>query len=305
MKKQQLVLHVGLMKTATTYVQSILARNRDVLSQNGWSYPGSRENQQHAFYGICGESIPWVTPEIERNYKQLGDKLRESLKDHEENVIISSEALSTLKAEGIEALIQEIASPTKIIFTIRGLDKIIPSAWQQYLKGGGTRTLPQFIEDMHTSRNPVEQVKGFWQTYAYGECVKRWAQVTGKPVDVVVLPRQPKGRTEAWHLFQAAANLPDLPDLEVPKVEENVSFSAEAAEIVRKFNRMKSNGNPIPASRRHRFLKQCIFPTAAEQLGNRIDLPAEYSDIVARWNAEEKAKTAEYTNRVIGNLDDL
>lgn len=302
---KKLVLHVGLMKTATTYVQSILTRNRDVLSKRGWDYPGNRENQQHAFYGICGSGIPWVTPEIESNYKSLGQKLQKTIKDHENDLIVSSEALSTLKAENIETLIQETALPTKVIFTIRGLDKIIPSAWQQYLKGGGTRTLAEFIEEMQRSREPIEQVKGFWQTYAYGESIKRWAQVTGKPVDVVVLPSQLKDRDEVWNLFQAAAGLPKLTNLEVLKTEANVSFSVETAEIVRKFNLMKSNGNPMPASRRQRFLKQCIFPTAADQLGKKLVLPSEFIDLVTRWNTDEKAKITEYANQIVGNLDDL
>jgi hypothetical protein len=67
----KVILHVGQMKSSTTFVQRILSGNRRRLLDQGIFYPGKAANQQFACYGIAGESIPWVQ---DKNKKIAGGR---------------------------------------------------------------------------------------------------------------------------------------------------------------------------------------------------------------------------------------
>src|SRR5680860_143685 len=118
---QTFVLHVGPMKTSTTYVQQVLCENRDYLKSMGWIYPGRGSNQQHAFYGLCGSDIPWVTPATQVKNASAGKQLIEDIKSADASVIVSAEALASLSCDGIERLMGEMSTPDTIVFTHRPL----------------------------------------------------------------------------------------------------------------------------------------------------------------------------------------
>ena len=58
-----IIVHIGQMKSGTTYLQNILSQNRKDLNRDGWIYPGRLLNHQHACYGLCGPDIAWNVKE--------------------------------------------------------------------------------------------------------------------------------------------------------------------------------------------------------------------------------------------------
>lgn len=57
---QRLFLHVGLPKTGTTYLQSVLASNREVLREHGFVYPFVRpEAMFHAAAELRSDEQRW------------------------------------------------------------------------------------------------------------------------------------------------------------------------------------------------------------------------------------------------------
>src|SRR5690554_5958061 len=143
----RLVLHIGQMKSGTTYIQNILSSSRKTLFDNGWIYPGQKVNHQHETYGICGSDIFWVNKKTEEKNKKIGNNLIEEIRNNKDdkNIIISSEALSSLSEKGIRRFVEKFGQPDEIILTVRSLFRVLPSAWQQSLKGGHDRSLEDFF----------------------------------------------------------------------------------------------------------------------------------------------------------------
>ena len=282
----EFVLHVGTMKTGTTYIQSILSQNKDFLAENGWLYPGKRFNQQHACYGICGPNIYWVK-KGGREFRAAGRSLIEETNTWSGNIVVSAEALSTLSESGIEAFLSRIRKPTRIVFTIRPLWMLIPSAWQQMIKSGHSVSFKRFLDD---------RLKARWDdssaplplTYGYGRSILRWGQVSGVPVDVIESLPSKSRSSELWDTFQDLCGLPNVPVKEVPSVDENRSISRESAEILAQVNRL-IKGNLNADHLRRVYLREVLFPLASRGVGSKTSIPPGYVDLINQWNDEEMA----------------
>lgn len=301
----KMVLHVGLMKTGTTYLQYILQNNRDALLSQQWSYPGSRENQQFALYNICGKNIPWVTDMAIGNYAKIGAQLVEATKARDKNLIISSEALSSLDADGIKHLVDQIGMPDKVVFSIRSLQKLFPSAWQQELKSGTEVKIDEYFNRALENRGNADPT-GFWRNYGYGQIVKTWKATLPCQVDAVIVPTSSQDPDLFWQRFRQATGLPDLPNTLVPSDSSNASLSEELAEILYLFNRDFNQSNDLESLRKRTdFLKKCIFPVARNKAGNPIIIGPEKKEILNLWNTEERDHLFASADRVIGDISEL
>ncbi|MCT7378209.1 hypothetical protein [Chelativorans salis] len=292
------VIHIGPMKTGTTYIQNILQKSRSELLKLGWVYPGRLLNQQHACYGICGDEIPWVTNALSRKNERLGEELIRQLQTRETNVIISSEALASLTPIGVENFLEAIGGADEVIATIRPLEKLLPSAWQQLIKGGSTKSLDEFFEHMAINRNSKS---GLWRTYAYGEAVKIWSHFL--PVSVIRLS-QTKDRDSAWDLFRQAANLPEIPPTHIKAKESNISLNLEAAEILRHVNiTLKKEGidkDKVEEFSRF-FLKKIIHPLSDISRGTRITCRKSDMARIELWDSEEMSLVQEHASKMLGD----
>lgn len=227
-----LVFHIGMMKTATTYLQNILRDNRVSLAARGWCYPGEQLNQQRIFYEMCGSDIDWVE-HAPRNSRRTA-MLRAALSDESANRIVSAEALANLNDDGIARLFTLLPRPTKVVITIRSFSRIVPSAWQQVLKTGYEHSLDtfakQFIFEFKEKRGTL------FRTYAFGEAAQRWHLGTNAPVTILKVSGVRSDENQVWHDFRSATGLPNF-DLEPPVLEKsNVSLSTGSCEVVRRFN---------------------------------------------------------------------
>ncbi len=293
----ELVMHVGLMKSGTTYLQEILSRNREFLRASAWDYPGARLNQQHACYSLCGSDIPWVKKPFP---EKLGHDLVKKLKRADTSILISAEALSVLHEDGIQRFLEQTRVPTKVVFTLRSLDRTLPSAWQQYLKGGGRTTFRAFIQRLQEQR---ADMSGFWRTYGFGHAIERWSRIA--PVAVVIMPKAGGSREVLWELFRTAANLPQVPELEVAEEDSNVSLSLQAAQILREINKALPKKSERSDQLRNQYLKSAAFPNVGKLPGGRIEIPRQCLAQVEDWNSEEIGLAQSSCSVVEGSWEDL
>lgn len=292
-----LVFHVGMMKTATTYLQNILRDNRASLAAQGWCYPGEQLNQQRIFYEMCGSDIDWVE-HAPRNSRRTA-MLRAALSDESANRIVSAEALANLNDDGIARLFTLVPSPTKVVITIRSFSRIVPSAWQQVLKTGYEYSLDtfaeRFISEFKTKRGTL------FRTYAFGEAAQRWHLGTGAPIAILKVSSVRSDKNKIWHDFRSATGLPNI-DLEPPALEKsNVSLSMGACEVVRRFNASSRNKGLFSK----RMLAVLIddgfmsFP-AIELDAARPCLPEAYVEALSYLEAIEWEKAAAIGAHVMG-----
>ncbi len=292
-----LVFHIGMMKTATTYLQNILNDNRAALAAQGWCYPGEQLNQQRIFYEICGGDIDWVD-HPPRNSRRTA-MLRKALSDKSVNRIVSAEALANLEDRGIARLFTLVPHPTRVVITIRPFSRIVPSAWQQVLKTGYKFSLEEFAERFISE---FREMRGtLFRTYAFGEAAQRWHAETGAPVSILKVAGARNNENQIWHDFRRATGLPDI-DLAPPVLEKsNVSLSAGACEIVRRFNACSREKGVFSKRILAVLIEDGFMSAPAVKLDAvRPRLPDTYSEAMAGLEAMEWEKAAAIDAKIIG-----
>lgn len=292
-----IIYHVGTMKSGTTYLQSILQKNKAALLKHGWRYPGKRLNQQHAVYDLVPNSVPWTIPASGNKNGKLAEDLASQIKkNHSDNIVLSAEVLSCLDQKGIEAVVKTFGQPDKIIFTVRNLAKVIPSAWQQYIKGGGKLSLDKFVEKMEKDR---AELVGMWKIYAYGHQIKNWSNIA--PVSTVIVPNGGEKTDLGNRFFQSFDIDSDDLIMDVKSTESNLSLGFEIAEILRFLNAR----HKISESERNYFLKKIVFPKLGKFESSRIQLSSSQLSIVEKWAAEENNKLLDLSKFIYGDDSDL
>lgn len=301
----KLVLHIGQMKSGTTYIQNILQSSRSYLNENSWIYPGKKINQQHEVYGICGKDVFWVRESMRRQNQVIADKLVEEIKSkrNSHNLIISAEALSSLSASGIARFIDNVGKPDEVVLTVRSLYKVLPSAWQQSLKGGHDRSLEEFFELLKKQRPNRE---GFWKTYSFGEIVKKWASFA--PVKVIVVPDKPAKKDQLWNMFSKVVGLPEEVCREPDESKSNISLNMESASFLRALIRaVSSDGELAPYKTRiiGLYLNGMVFPLAPLGRGNKIFPLESFKEDLDKWGREEVELLEEFSTDIVGDVGSL
>lgn len=111
--KKKILLHVGLHKTASTYIQHMLAQSNESLKKQGWNYPiysdgGGNDliNHSNLLYTLFSEEIDSYIPNIQSgaNDQDLLKVFQRTLKAELEsnyNLILSGEDVSALSLESL------------------------------------------------------------------------------------------------------------------------------------------------------------------------------------------------------------
>ena len=114
--KKRILLHVGLHKTASTYIQETLAQSRHSLRKQGWSYPvysdGNKKkitNHSNLLYTLFEEHTNSYVPNIksrtnkQERLKNFNSILMREL-ESDCNLILSGEDVSALSQTSLHAL---------------------------------------------------------------------------------------------------------------------------------------------------------------------------------------------------------
>lgn len=301
---KELVLHIGMMKTATTYLQSVLQNNRKELEKQGWLYPGKHLNHQREAYGLCGKNIPWYREILARDI-QLGREVVEEVKTTPNSVIISSEALSSLDEVGIKDFVSKIGQPSRIVITVRSLYNILPSAWQQYVKGGSVDSFEKTLDKFIQARGDLS---GPWRTYAYGAIARKWANIA--EVHTVIIPTTRKeGGLTTWELFQEACGLPSVKNSEVPVSQSNISLPLEGVNFLIEVNKAMNKNKKLTSADKTKilnaYLRNHAYPAVGKIKGTKISPPNQHAETIALWDEKELALLSQSSTRVYGALSSL
>ena len=120
----QLIMHIGHGKTGSSYLQSVLARNRDVLARHGWTYP-VHASDALALHGKISSGNGAVI--FEEDY---------SLSPR---TIVSSESLfqQLVTDESFDAFKRRHPCSLEVVLFVRDVFECLVSTWGQAVKRGG------------------------------------------------------------------------------------------------------------------------------------------------------------------------
>jgi hypothetical protein len=233
----EVLLHIGVQKTGTTSLQRVLAGRRDRLRQLGIVYPGTDENHLTPVFALAGRRIGWKTGGRLPSRRAWDRLTREVSRARDAAVIVSAESLCEFDVETAARVVDGLGgSNVNIVVTLRPLEKLMPSTWQQYLKSGATHRYDKWLRDVCIGpSNPDPITRSFWLRNDHGAVVDRWVSVTSPDrVTVIVLdPARPQMPFEAFAELLGVDH-GELVPTDAPVA--NRSLSAEEAEFIRQFN---------------------------------------------------------------------
>jgi hypothetical protein len=302
------LVHVGMHKTGTTAIQSVLADLRDQLVDEGISYPGEHESHHLAARALTQGTLGWQISPLAPPDPAVWDAFAAEVRDTRTRVVLSSEFFSSANAEQIGQLVQDLGPDrVHILIGVRNLGPVAISSWQQTLKQGRTSTLDRWLQANFARADPSEPPKWFWATFDPSAAIARWSAAAG-PERVSVVVVRDGDRALLPNTFERLLGLPTgrLASQQVPR--SNRGLTAAEAEAIRQINaqlRGKLEWGEYDMLVRNGAIRRMVETRSPAPDEPRPQLPDWVLDQV---QAEGRRLADQITTsgvRVIGDLADL
>ena len=301
---QTVFLHVGLPKSGTTYIQSILSANKQTLMDTaGLLFPGDTwEDQVRATQDVRGmpgyddASGAWPSL-VEEIHAWPGD------------AVVSMEWLCAADAAHVRRIVEDL-SPARVtvIFTVRDIARALPSAWQEMMKNTRTWTWSKFLTAV-SADDPLATRPGrrFWIKVDIAKMLDTWATALSLE-DLVVVTVPPAGARPdlLWSRFCEVVGIEPLALGHSP-APRNPSLGAESTEVMRRLNVLYRSS---PLSRRaydtsfKKLLAQQVLASRRD-LESGLRVPEAYRPWARSAAASQIEAIAARGVRVVGDLDEL
>jgi len=295
------VLHVGLMKSGTTFVQRALFANKEALAEQGILVPGRTWGQQAgAVKGLVrrrdGDGEKW-------------SRLTTEIASGPPRAVVSMEYLGPAR-DGVRRRVVESLRPARVevVCTVRDVNRNLAAMWQETIQNGRWWTWQEYLAGAEQARPELgrepDSLAGrtFWRQQDAARICRAWLAHADR-VTVVTLPHPGAPPRELLVRFAEAAGLDAGPlDLAQPA---NESIGAASALALRSFNEMLAErGLEFPAGEKLR--KKVI---AKEILAARRGAEPRIGLAVAPWVVEAsramREQLAALPVDLVGSWDDL
>jgi hypothetical protein len=223
-------VHIGLPKTATTYLQTIIWANRDTLRERGVVVPGAeRRDHLWASRTVREESRQDWAPQRQRTAWQ---RIRSELVAAEGTGLISHEFFAAARPAQVRAMVEALApAEVHVVVTAREPLGLFTASWQESLKNGSTEPMADYGRSVSTRPSDIWN----WRTLDLRLVLERWATaVPQERVHVLVLdPTAP--REDVWHKLAATVGFSG-DGVDLSSSFPNTSMGVVQAETLRRVN---------------------------------------------------------------------
>ena len=232
----EVLLHIGVHKTGTTAVQGALAAARPRLEAQGVRYAAKTISHYHAAMAAIGKRRGWElgggVPKSGRWERLVKEVARATVP-----IVISSEAFCEASDDAARTIVDSLGGErVKVLVTLRPLENLIPSSWQEYVKGGLATTYDDWLAD--TMRGPGSSrliTPSFWKRNDHAAVVERWARVVGADrLTVIVVDTREKD--SLFRTFESIIGLETGTLVADESVPSNRSLSLQEVELIRSLN---------------------------------------------------------------------
>ena len=291
--------HVGLPKTGTTYLQTLLWANKDELARQGVLLPGTSVREHLWASGVVRED-----PRLERRTEAaLGawDRLVAEVNAWTGTAVISHEFFAAASADQAKRAMDALEeADVHVVVTARDTVSLVTARWQEWVKNGATTPVDGYPVREETS----PQNEWDWGTLDLADVLDRWgASLPGDHVHVITLPKPSEPRDALWQRFSDLVGI-DPTSCDTSETEANQSLGVVEVELLRRinadlvdFSSALDRGNWI----RGYLAQGKLVPRKGEKFWPSPDRVAE---LRARGERiADRVAAAGYD--VIGDLDDL
>lgn len=306
--ERRVILHVGVPKSGTSYLQSGLREHRKELGERGVYLPkDSHEVMFRAALDVRGNRHQWgrAAAEVDGMWERVCRRASE----HEGTTILSHEILAAATTEQTararEVLTRHAPNHrVELVLTVRDLARQLVAEWQENIKGGDTRTFAAFWERVGPAVRADDHGARFWAAQDVLDVVRRWgADLRPSQVHLVVCPPAGTDPTVLWQRYAAATRLP-VTDLIPTEPELNAGLGAVEIALLREVN--VALGDRLPQPRYGRAVKGALArDVLARRSSPRPVLPRAGHNLAVtiadRWIPQIRAAGWQ----VHGDLDEL
>jgi hypothetical protein len=295
-----ILLHVGTMKSGTSYLQRRLDENRAALDRQGLLFPGKSWGQQvHAVGDLLGRGRLGGDSE-----KRSGAWLRlvDEILAHPGPAIVSVELLGAAAPSKLEAALASFGDrDVRVLITARDLNRNLLAMWQEGLQNGRTIDWPDFVREVREGTGAGGR---FWREQDVPRMVRRWADQVGRDHVTVVTVPPPGADPEAlWRRFCSVVGM--APESCSPVAPANGSLGAGSATVLLRLNRILAEAD-LSWRDYNVLVKRALAKGVLA--GRRAEEPA-LGLPVARWvrnRSREMCATLDSLGvEVVGDLADL
>lgn len=227
-------LHIGLPKTATTYLQTVLWGARDQLRAEGLLLPGV-ERRDHLWASRVIRNEDGLD-QMPARHATSWDRLKVEIAAWPGRALVTHEFFAAASAEQARRMIDELApAEVHLVCTAREPLGLFTASWQESLKNRETSRMPDYSRTVSDSPSAIWN----WRTLDLRLVLERWAPEEGVlppgHVHVLPLPGRSAPREEIWHRFAGLIGL-DSNAYDLSGNSPNASMGVVEAETLRRVN---------------------------------------------------------------------
>ncbi|GAA1501745.1 hypothetical protein [Nocardioides humi] len=230
MVSRRVFVHIGLPKTATTYLQTIVWASRDRLREDGVLLPGLGRFD-HLWSSRIVREDPRL-PKATEEHRTAWERLRAEIAAYDGDALITHEFFAAASAEQAARMAEQLApAEVHVVVTARDLLGLFTASWQESLKNRGTTPMADYSREVSDDPRDVWN----WRTLDLHLVLQRWsAAVPHERIHVLPLDTS-AARDEIWHRFAGLLGLrADAYDLS--QSFPNESMGVVEAEVLRRVN---------------------------------------------------------------------
>ena len=197
----QMYLHIGAMKTGTSFLQGVLTYNADRLRDAGLLVAPNRSGAVvdlvnfHAAGNERRESVRGAWPELVRTVRAFDGRAS----------VLSHEFLSLQGPARADQIVEDLKGlDLHVVLTVRDATGVLPAQWQTAARNRGFQTWPEYVAAARDERTKPRS-HTFLHSQRIGTLIRMWRNRLGREhVHVVTVPRPGAPREELWHRFASA-----------------------------------------------------------------------------------------------------
>ncbi len=303
-------LHIGTMKSGTTYLQQRLSANRDSLARHGVNWPGRSWGAQ---VRAVNDLLDWRPGKPE---PRLWNEMAAALLAHRGTSILSMEFLFVAQPHQIEHVASTLAgADLHVVLTLRDSTAAAPSQWQTDVRSGMKTSWADYARSMAivgrasprlTTRVPMmKAARHFALRHSVELVLGPWlSRIPPEHFHTVLVPMSREDPDLLWKRFREATSIPPESAPERPRFARQ-SLGYASASLVSRVNK-KFDATRAPAYRImvRRFLCEEVLSPHSE-LEAPIPLTRQVYRAGIRQNIRNRRALIASSVPVIGNLDEL
>lgn len=290
-------LHVGPPKTGTTYLQSLLHKNRQVLRRRGLLVVQQAKQQ----YEAASELTQRKPARARRVPSGVWKTLVREVNEFDGDAVLSHERYSLANAVQNEQIRDDLDQrELHVVYTLRDLTGVVAADWQESVKNGSAGTWPEFCKAIAADDGQLLRKR----TRAL-RSIRAWSKVLPPEcIHIVTVPPSGSPPDLLWQRFCAVLGV-DPKGMSTEQPRGNQSLGRVEVELLRRVNELSET--QLSVHDRRPELKHFLAEEALNQRPGktRVAIDKETFD-TARREAQAIAKQVSKLGLdVVGDLSDL